>query len=108
MIKISSLRRPVQASLQKGIDLLFAQIPQPRPSAEALAQARLVAHRGAHDGRRVLENTLEAFETACRAGAWGLEFDVRWTSDHVPVVHHDVTLERLFKQRFEIEQVSFK
>jgi glycerophosphoryl diester phosphodiesterase len=45
------------------------------------------AHRGA--SAHAPENTLEAFRTALRMGARGLESDVWITSDGVPVLDHD-------------------
>src|SRR4030095_4189244 len=50
----------------------------------------------AHRGGCVLgpENTLAAFDLGMAAGADGLEFDVHLSSDGIPVVHHDATLER--------------
>ena len=50
----------------------------------------------AHRGGSALgpENTLAAFERGIRAGADGLELDVRLSADGVPVVHHDATLDR--------------
>lgn len=53
----------------------------------------LVAHRG-YPGRYP-ENTLPAIEAALRAGARYIEIDVQTTSDHVPVLFHDATMERL-------------
>ena len=52
----------------------------------------MVAHRG--DAAHVPENTLEAFDSAIRAGAEAVEFDVRMTSDGVPVVMHDADVAR--------------
>lgn len=52
----------------------------------------LIAHRGDHG--RARENTLAAFEAAMRAGADGIEFDVRATLDSQLVVHHDATWRR--------------
>ena len=40
------------------------------------------------------ENTLLAFEHGLAVGADGLELDVRLSSDGVPMVHHDETLDR--------------
>ena len=54
---------------------------------------RPIAHRGLH-GDGVPENSLAAFEAAARAG-YPVELDVRLTADGVPVVVHDVRLERL-------------
>ena len=53
-----------------------------------------LAHRG--DWRSAPENGLEAFRVALRNPACdGLEFDVRLSSDGIPVVCHDATLERV-------------
>lgn len=52
----------------------------------------IVAHRGA--AGIAPENTLAAFREAVKLGADWLEFDVRMSSDGVPVVIHDATLKR--------------
>ena len=58
-----------------------------------LGQRPLVfGHRG--DSINHPENTLLAFEKALRAGADGVECDVRLSGDGLPVVFHDATLER--------------
>ena len=51
------------------------------------------AHRGLH-GNGVAENSLSAFRLACEEG-YGIELDVRLSSDGVLVVFHDDTLERV-------------
>jgi len=48
-------------------------------------------HRGC---RRAPENTIASFDLALQIGADGLEMDVRLSRDGVPVVHHDVDLDR--------------
>lgn len=50
------------------------------------------AHRGG--ARLAPENTMAAFKNGLRLGADGLELDVRLSSDHEVVVHHDATLDR--------------
>lgn len=52
----------------------------------------IFAHRGARSVAP--ENTIAAARRAIELGADGWEFDVRLTSDFVPVVIHDATLER--------------
>ncbi len=52
----------------------------------------IIGHRGA--SAVAPENTMAAFREAIAAGADGIEFDVRLTSDGVPVVIHDSTLRR--------------
>lgn len=53
----------------------------------------LIAHRG-YPARHP-ENTLPAIEAALAAGARHIEIDVQTTRDHVPVLFHDATLDRL-------------
>ena len=51
------------------------------------------AHRGLH-GKGVPENSLEAFELACRGG-YGIELDVQLSRDGSVMVFHDFTLTRM-------------
>ena len=53
---------------------------------------RIGAHRGAMAYQP--ENTLAAFETAIRQGAYRIEFDIRRTRDGHLVVIHDETVDR--------------
>lgn len=49
----------------------------------------IFAHRGCPGVPAPLENTVEAFAAAARAGADGVELDVRGTADGALAVHHD-------------------
>src|SRR5206468_4882936 len=51
-----------------------------------------VAHRGA--SARAPENTLAAFREAIRLGADAIELDVQLSADGVPMVIHDLTVDR--------------
>ena len=54
-----------------------------------------VAHRGYHDkNNKVWENTLSAFQRAVDAG-FAIECDIQLSSDSVPMVFHDHSLDRL-------------
>ena len=53
----------------------------------------VIAHRGASRDER--ENTLPAFERAIVLGADYVELDVQLSADGVPVVFHDLDLDRL-------------
>ena len=53
---------------------------------------RWVAHRGA--GKLAPENTLAAFKRGAREGYRMFECDVKLSSDGVPFLLHDDTLER--------------
>lgn len=76
--------------------------PRPTPSELLLKRSRIVSHRGEHDNRDRLENTLAAFDAAARAGVWGLEMDIRWTADRVPVVFHDPDTRRLYRSKITL------
>ncbi len=86
----------MQGAAMALADAVTAVLPYGRPTRAAARKCRIIAHRGEHDNRRLLENTVPAFEAARRAGVWGIECDIRWTADDEPVVHHDPTVERLF------------
>lgn len=53
----------------------------------------IIAHRG--DLYKAPENTLPAFQLACKSGADGIELDVRLTRDDQLVVFHDRGLKRI-------------
>lgn len=72
------------------------------PSAAQLAAVKVVSHRGERDSSTVLENTYAAFDALRGSGVFGLELDVRWTADRVPVVFHDADLRRLYGARERI------
>ena len=56
---------------------------------------RPIAHRGLHDRENgVIENSRDAFEAAV-ARRFAIECDLQLSSDGVPIVFHDDTLERL-------------
>lgn len=55
-------------------------------------QVKLIAHRGFSS--TYPENTIPAFEEAARQGYKNVECDVTWTSDGVPVLLHDSTINR--------------
>jgi len=82
--------------LQLAADGYFAMVPRKRPDQKSLQNCRIVSHRGEHDNKTVFENTLPAFDTILENGIWGIEFDIRWTSDLHPVVIHDADCKRVF------------
>jgi glycerophosphoryl diester phosphodiesterase len=83
-------------NLLKLFDLIFAYLPQQVPDQKALSACKIISHRGEHDNITILENTFPAFDLAVNAGVWGIECDIRWTRDLVPVISHDPSCERLF------------
>ena len=90
-----------------SVDALYALRRAPLPSRAQLAACRIVSHRGERDDRRVFENTFAAFDGLRGSGVHGIEFDVRWTADRVPVVFHDPDLGRLFGEPARIADLSW-
>ena len=72
--------------------------PEPIPPEAAEAYALLldppVAHRGLWSPKGAPENSLAAFEAAVDGG-FGIELDVRLSSDGEVMVFHDAGLERM-------------
>lgn len=67
-----------------------------RPARRVAPKASLLcdyAHRGLH-GNGIPENSLAAFELACREG-FGIELDVQLSADGAVMVFHDYTLKRM-------------
>jgi glycerophosphoryl diester phosphodiesterase len=98
----------IENAFLRSADTLFRLYPQPRPAAERLAGCRIISHRGEHDNRQVIENTIPAFQAAVTGGVWGIEFDVRWTRDLRPVVIHDPDARRLFERAIRIRQTDYR
>lgn len=64
----------------------------------------LIAHRG--EMRHFPENTLPAIQAALAAGARHIEIDVQLSRNGIPVIFHDLTLERLCGRTGEIRDYS--
>jgi glycerophosphoryl diester phosphodiesterase len=101
-----NLLQAIERALLDLIDGYCAIRPQPFPGRHRLANCKIVSHRGEHDGRTVLENTLAAFDGAKAAGVWGIECDLRWTRDLRPVIIHDPDLGRVFGQDVKVGDVT--
>lgn len=94
----------LQDLLSDFIDFIFSFFKYPIPVTTR--NLKIIAHRGWHRGK-IIENTIPAFEAAQKAGVWGIEFDVRWTKDLVPVIHHDASTERIWGRNLVIADCEF-
>ena len=101
------MRDWLQNAAMKAADRLAAGKPQSIPSQAALRDCKIIAHRGEHDNLSVTENTLRAFDSAREKGVWGIECDIRWTADLVPVINHDPCGRRLFGNPAKVNQLTF-
>lgn len=96
----------IENLFHKCVDTAYANIPQPFPGKDRFASCKLISHRGEHDNKLIIENTIEAFDTVARSEIWGIEFDVRWTKDLHPVVFHDRDLKRIFHSSLQIHSIT--
>lgn len=72
-------------------------------SASALPE--IIAHRG--NAADFPENTLQSLSSAVELGVRHLEFDVQLTCDHVPVVFHDTSLERVAGREGSVHDLTW-
>lgn len=100
------MEEQAEAVFHGFVDRVFRRWPRPVPPRHLLKSCRLISHRGEHDNCHRLENTLPAFDAAVDAGVWGIEMDIRWTLDLVPVVFHDLDTRRLFNAVSAIGRTS--
>ena len=72
-----------------------AGAPPATAAAQAAGRSLRLAHRGVHGGELGhAENSLPALLAAAPTGCDGVEFDLRFSRDGVPVIIHDETLAR--------------
>ncbi|MGZ3795020.1 MAG: glycerophosphodiester phosphodiesterase [Pseudobdellovibrionaceae bacterium] len=72
-----------------------------------LLEKKIQTHRG-YWQEGIMENTLESLTEAKRRGSEMVEFDVRLTSDYVPVLYHDENLRRLHKAPVNMQGLSLQ
>ncbi|KAM6972839.1 glycerophosphodiester phosphodiesterase 1 [Aplochiton taeniatus] len=65
----------------------------------------LVAHRGG--GHDAPENTISAIREASKNGASGVELDLEFSADGVPILMHDETVDRTTNGSGPLSQLSF-
>lgn len=73
---------------------------------EDVSKIKLIAHRGLSG--ITPENTMASIKAACDAGFYGVEFDIRLTSDGQWVVHHDDNLNRLAGVKTKISEMTLE
>ncbi|XP_003971984.1 glycerophosphodiester phosphodiesterase 1 [Takifugu rubripes] len=68
------------------------QVLHPSKRGVGLGKVSVVAHRGG--GHDAPENTLAAIREASKNGATGVELDLEFSADGVPILMHDETVDR--------------
>ena len=102
----SRMEERAEGVFHRLVDTVYHRWPRPVPPIHLLKACRIISHRGEHDNHSRFENTLAAFDAAVEVGVWGIELDVRWTHDLVPVVFHDPDTRRLFNEKATISHMA--
>ena len=97
------MRDLILSFAEQAVDKVLGLRMYPQPTTP---RPKIIAHRGAWDRMNLTENTLAAFVKARDLGMWGIEFDIHFTRDHVPVVNHDPDLFRLHERQGVIAALS--
>jgi glycerophosphoryl diester phosphodiesterase len=103
----ANLNRWLRKAVVTAVDVWMAIIPRKRPSMTVAGRCKIVSHRGERNRNAARENTVRAFDLARKAGVWGIEADIRWTADFVPVVCHDRDAVRVFGNALAVGSVNF-
>lgn len=91
-VGVQEARHEELVSSRAAADVNSTHGTEPIPTRTPNPGVMLVAHRGAKF--YAPENTIPAIEKAIELGYDYVEFDVRFTSDGVPVILHDETVDR--------------
>lgn len=70
------------------------------------ATTRIIAHRGAWKNTGVPENSIAALQHAIGLGCWGSEFDVHMSSDSVPFILHDHSIQGIHIEKTLATELS--
>lgn len=96
----------LEKQILRLVDIVYEKMPQAATDTPWAKHCKIISHRGEHDNRSVFENTIAAFDRVNEAGVWGIELDIRWTKDLMPVVFHDAGLKRLFGSDITVNQLT--
>ncbi|HEY2832323.1 MAG TPA: glycerophosphodiester phosphodiesterase family protein [Sporichthyaceae bacterium] len=92
MLRVRVRRLVTSGALVAGLTVSGLALATGEAAAVSKSKIQVVAHRG--DSNDAPEATLAAFGDAIRDGADAIEFDIKFTSDGVPVAMHDHTVDR--------------
>lgn len=82
------------------------QVLHPARGAYGTGKVSAVAHRGG--GHDAPENTLAAIREASKNGATGVELDLEFSADGVPILMHDETVDRTTNGSGPLTKYSFR
>ncbi len=108
-----NLLRMVNQLLEKAqrlVDVAFDYLPRQTVDFKSREKVRVISHRGRGSWTLLgcAENTLPSFEKAIECGVWGIECDLRWTLDDVPIILHDSNTNFVFGRSLEVATKPFK
>ncbi|MEZ4872875.1 MAG: glycerophosphodiester phosphodiesterase [Bdellovibrionales bacterium] len=90
----------LHALVEPPIDLFYKVLPSKRPTQYQIQRTQIIAHRGDH--LNYTENSLQALDSCVKHGIFGVEIDIQWTKDLVPIIFHDPSTKRVFPQNADV------
>ncbi|KAF7223768.1 glycerophosphodiester phosphodiesterase 1 [Nothobranchius furzeri] len=81
------------------------QVLHPDSRAVGSGKVSVIAHRGG--GHDAPENTIAAIREASKNGATGVELDLEFSADGVPILMHDETVDRTTNGSGRLSQIKF-
>ncbi|KAM4611448.1 glycerophosphodiester phosphodiesterase 1 isoform 2-T2 [Polymixia lowei] len=81
------------------------QVLRPAKGVTGSGRVSVIAHRGG--GHDAPENTMAAIRQASKNGAAGVELDLEFSADGVPILMHDDTVDRTTNGSGALSQMSF-
>ena len=72
----------------------------------ASAETKVIAHRGFWKTEGSAQNSITALKKAAEINVYGSEFDVLITSDGIPVVNHDDTIEGFVIEKTPYDKIK--
>lgn len=91
---VASLKNDADLAVDAAINFKpkLTEISPLNSKLDTITANKMIMHRGA--SQVAPEDTIPAIMEAARTGKWATEMDVQYTSDGVPVIMHDLTIDR--------------
>jgi len=84
----------------------FLSIMSYESMSQKKATTRIIAHRGAWKNTGVPENSIASLQNAIKLNCWGSEFDVHMSSDSVPFILHDHSIQGIHIEKTSAAELS--
>lgn len=99
----------ILVSLKSILSLVLLSLLSTMPyesMSQKKASTQVIAHRGAWKNTGVPENSIASLQHAIKLNCWGSEFDVHLSSDSVPFILHDHSIQGIHIEKTTAAELS--